>query len=229
MKQMLLLSNSSSFGGCFLGYCKDEIGEFLENTSEIVFIPYAKSDYDSYVERVEPFFDELGIKLLPIYKADPVEAIKSAQAIYIPGGNTFRLLDELYKQEILELLKERIEKGTKYIGSSAGSAITCPTIKTTNDMPIVFPQSFDALGLIPFQLNCHYLDKDPNFPHNGESREIRIKEFHEVNDTPVLGLREDTWLECTGDEIVLRGKDGAVIFKKGENRHEIAPNEKIKL
>jgi len=227
MKQMLLLSNSVSFGGDFLGYCKDEISIFLKDVDELLFVPYAKRDYDSYVERASPFFDQIGIKLKPIHKHNPIDAINKAKAIYIPGGNTFRLLNELYKEAILKLLKLRIGAGVKYIGSSAGSIIACPTIRTTNDMPIVEPPSFNALNLIPFQLNCHYLDKDPNFPHNGESREMRIQEYHEESDTPVLGLREDSWLHCSGEEIVLKGKNNAVLFKKGEKRKEILIGKNI--
>lgn len=229
MKNLLLLSNTSSFKHGFLGHCEREIKDFLGESNELLFIPYAKKDYELYFTKAEPFFRKIGVKLNSIHKTNPHDALENAKAMYIPGGNTFRLLKEIYSQEILDLIKERVELGTKYIGSSAGSAIASPTIRTTNDMPIIEPPSFDSLNLIPFQLNCHYLDKDPNFPHNGESREMRIWEFHEEDDIPVIGLREDTWLEVSDSEVVLRGEDSAVLFRSDEERQEIEPNAKISL
>ena len=229
MKQMLLLSNSMSFNGEFLEHCESGINNFLTDINEVLIIPYAKKDYDAYFEHIEPFFKNKNKKLISIHKSDPVEAINAAKAIYIPGGNTFRLLNELYKNDILALIKEKVEDGVRYIGSSAGSNLACPTIMTTNDMPIIYPKSLDALGLIDFQINCHYLDKDPNFPHNGESREDRIREYLEFNNSPVVGLREDTWLECNDDQTFLKGKDSAVLFRKGKVREEIKPNSSIKL
>lgn len=227
MKECLLLSNSSGYNRPILEHCRDGIAQLFKGVSSVVFIPYAKKDHDGYVRKVEPFFTSLNIKVLPIHKIDPKEAIKSAEAIYIPGGNTYRLLNELYKHGIVDLIKEKVESGVKYVGSSAGSAVACPTIITTNDMQIVIPPSVKALGFIPFQLNCHYVEKEADSTHMGESREDRIREYHEENDTPVLGLREETWLHVTGDKVVLQGPRDAVLFEKGKKPQIIKSEETI--
>lgn len=229
MKEILLLSNSSGYGRSILEHARDEVTKLLDGVKEVVFIPYAKKDYDAYTEKVTPFFQSIGIQVRPIYKEDSVEAINSTRAIYIPGGNTFRLLNELNNQKILQLIKEKVEGGVKYIGSSAGAIIACPTIATTNDMPIVWPNSLEAMGFIPFQLNCHYIDEDPDSKFMGESREDRINEYHEVNDLPVLGLREETWLHGKDGKVFLGGIAPALLFRKREEPKVVQVGEEIKI
>ena len=148
--------------------------------------------------------------------ADPQKAIANAEAVFIGGGNTFRLLNQLYKNRLINVVRKKVKNGMRYIGTSAGANIACPTIKTTNDMPIVQPPSFNALDLIPFQINPHYLDPDLRSKHKGETREQRIKEFHEENDSSVIGLRAGSWLRVENKTIQLKGSTGAKIFQKGK-------------
>jgi dipeptidase E len=159
--------------------------------------------------------------------SDPVQAVKETDAMFIGGGNTFRLLKTLYEFDLLDVIRERVDAGMPYIGSSAGSNMACPTIRTTNDMPIVQPPSFNALGLVSFQINPHYLDPDPNSKHKGETREERIIQFLEENDTPVVGLREGAILRVENGEITLRGSTGARIFRRGFEPVEILPGAKV--
>lgn len=229
MKDLLLLSNSSGYGRPILEHARSTITQFLDGIDSIVFIPDAKRDHDAYEAKVSSFFESLNIKIVSIHKNDPKKAINTMKAIYIPGGNTFRLLNELYRKDILDLIRERVESGVKYIGSSAGAVVACPTVMTTNDMPIVFPPSLQSFGFIPFQLNCHFIEADPNSTHMGETREMRINEFHELNDIPVLGLREETWLQVKGSEVVLKGALNAILFQKGKESQIIQPEEVIKV
>ncbi len=214
-KRLLLISNSFSFSKGYLGHCIDEIFEFLGNSKEIVFIPYALYDRDAAVIAPRELFKTRGINLLSVHTSkNPKQLITDAKAIFIGGGNTFRLLNELYKNKLTELIRNRVENGMSYIGSSAGANVACPTIKTTNDMPIVYPPSLDALDLVPFQINPHYIDPDPDSKHKGETREQRIKEYHEENDLPVIGLREESWLRIESNIIGLKGENGARVFIK---------------
>ncbi len=166
----------------------------------------------------------MGYELSSVHTAaDPAQAVNETDAIFIGGGNTFRLLKALYDFDLLDPIRERVAAGMPYIGSSAGSNVAGPTIKTTNDMPIVQPPSFDALGLVSFQINPHYLDPDPNSKHMGETREERILQFLEENDTPVVGLREGAILRIENGETILRGSTGARIFRKGLEPVETLP------
>jgi len=216
-KRLLLISNSVSFGGGYLDHCAEEIVDFLENIKTILFIPYADNDLNGYEKVAKDRFEKMGIQLNSIHKAEnPKKAILKAESIFIGGGNTFRLLNLLYKNDLIPLIKEKIQDGVPYIGTSAGSNIMCPSIKTTNDMPIVYPPSFDAINAVPFQINPHYIDTDPNSKHMGETREERIKEFHEENIAPVVGLREGSYLRIEGKKMILGGKTGAKLFQKGK-------------
>ncbi len=221
MKNLLLLSNSTMRGQLFLGWPESHICSFLGNKIEtVVFVPYAAVNiaWAGYKKAVQKRFGEMGYDLISLYdKGDPVEKIKQADAIVVGGGNTFSLLHHLYRYQLIDLIQDKVEKGIPYIGWSAGSNVACPTIRTTNDMPIIEPKSFNALELIPFQLNPHYTDFiHPN--HGGESRDDRIKEFLMVNkEMPVIGLREGSGLQIHGDEINLIGETPYKIFRYSED------------
>lgn len=223
MKQLLLISNSKTFGGGYLTHCEAAISHFFRGVKTVLFVPYALKDRDGYTKLAQERFKELGFQLSSVHQAlDPIRAVRCAEAIFVGGGNTFRLLRLMYQYRIAPEIRSRVRAGMPYMGSSAGSNVACPTICTTNDMPIVFPGTLAALDLIPFQINPHYLDPDPNSQHMGETRETRIKEFHEENDTPVIGLREGSWLRVVDNEVILEGKAGARIFIKGVDPFDIA-------
>ncbi|MGZ4836139.1 MAG: dipeptidase PepE, partial [Terriglobales bacterium] len=190
--------------------------------------PYALLDRDGYAETARARFERIDCALESIHRApDPRKAAENAEAVFIGGGNTFRLLKTLYEHRLLEVIRARVEGGMPYIGSSAGSVAACPTIRTTNDMPIVEPPSLTSLGLIPFQLNCHYFDADPNSTHMGETRDVRLREFHEENETPVVGIREGSMLRVEKGLVVLKGTTGGKVFRRGETPFEIAPGSVV--
>jgi dipeptidase E len=227
---ILLISNSTLYGSGYLDHAEGEIRSFLGNATRVLFVPYALFDRDTYAATAQKRFQKIGYDLTSIHTAtNPVQAVKDTEAIFIGGGNTFRLLKTLYDFDLLGPIRERVADGMRYIGSSAGSNVAAPTIKTTNDMPIVQPPSFDALGLVSFQINPHYLDPDPNSKHMGETREERIRQFLEENDTPVVGLREGAMLRIENDETILRGSTGARIFRKGVEPVEILPGAQLDL
>lgn len=225
--RLLLISNSTSHGGAYLGHCEAALRAFLDGVGRVLFVPFALYDVDGYAAKARDRFAELGIDLTSVHEAaDPRRAAEEAQGFFVGGGNTFRLFARLYELELLEPIRRRVETGAPYVGASAGSNLACPTIKTTNDMPIVQPPSFDALGLVSFQLNPHYLDPAPASTHMGETREERIREFHEENEAPVVGLREGGMLRVEGDRITLEGA-GARIFRRGQAPEEAAPGERL--
>ena len=189
----------------------------------MAFVPFAAHDHAAYTETVRERFGRMGFEIVG------VDALDKADAIFVGGGNTFRLLKTLYDRNLLDPIRKRVRAGTPYIGSSAGSVITAPTIRTTNDMPIVEPPSLASLGLVSFQLNCHYLDPDPNSTHKGETRELRIAEFHEENTTPVVGLREGTMLWVQNKSSTLLGLKPARIFRRGQAPVEVEPGSDIGL
>ena len=229
-KRILLLSTSTVFGGQPFDYAAAEIRDFLDGVGEILFVPFALADRASYFERVRSQFAKMGFGASSLHDApNKVEAIRRAESIFVGGGNTFRLLKTLYELDLLEIIRRRVAAGMPYVGSSAGSNIACPTIRTTNDMPIVQPPSFDALGLVSFQLNPHYQDPDPNSKHMGETREERLVQFLEENDAPVVGLREGGILRVEHGETRLAGIKGARIFRRGKMPEELAPGETVKL
>ncbi len=223
-KRLLLISNSTQHGRGYLEHAEEELRDFLGGIKRVLFVPYALKDRDGYAEIARAKFSQMGFALESIHRApDPRKAVESAEAIFIGGGNTFRLLKTLYEYGLLAPIRLRVEGGMPYIGSSAGSVVACPTIKTTNDMPIVEPPSLTALALVPFQINAHYVDPDPSSTHMGETREVRLREFHEENETPVVGIREGSMLRVENGATTLKGTTGAKIFRRGEQPLEIAP------
>lgn len=218
--QLLLISNSTMAGEPYLDYPKNEIKKFLGSKPlKALFIPYAAVtfSFDIYEEKVNERFQEIGHSVLGIHHYDdPVKAVKEAEAIVIGGGNTWQLVRMMRDRKLIQAIREKVQSGTPYIGWSAGSNVACPTIRTTNDMPIIDPLGFDVLNLVPFQINPHYLDANPD-GHAGETREQRIQEFLEINpDTYVVGLREGTMLKLSGNKLSMIGNLTARIFKNGK-------------
>ena len=229
-QRVLLISNSTLFGSGYLDHAESEIRSFLGDAKRVLFVPYALFDRDKYAANARQRFQKMGYELTSVHTAaNPVTAIGETDAVFIGGGNTFRLLKALYDFDLIEAIRKRVSNGMPYIGSSAGSNVAAPTIKTTNDMPIVQPPSFDALGLVSFQINPHYLDPDPNSKHMGETREARLVQFLEENDTPVVGLREGAMLRIENGETILRGSTGARIFRKGIQAIEISPGARLDI
>ena len=222
--RILAASTSTVYGSGYLEYILDDAVKFLQ-ADEILFIPYARPSgvaYEEYIEAPRKAFAKKDILVRGIHESDnPKEAILNAKAIFTGGGNTFLLLKTLCEMDLIETLKTVVAKGIPYMGSSAGSNLTGLTIGTTNDMPIVYPPSFEALGFLPFNINPHYLDPDLNSTHKGETRETRIKEFHKFNLQPVLGLREGSWLEVQNGEIELKGKLTARLFRQNQQPVEL--------
>lgn len=225
MKSLVLASTSTLHGSGYLDYLFPTLKSHFEATDDILFIPYARPggiSHDNYTALAARAFSKIGKTLKGIHQFNnPKDAIKQAKGIFTGGGNTFLLIDQLYKNKLLEVLKAEVNNGIPYLGTSAGSNICGLTINTTNDMPIVYPPSFEALGLLPFNINPHYLDPDTKSKHMGETRETRIKEFHKFNTQPVIGLREGSWIEMKNEKIVLRGKLNARIFTFGKAPFEI--------
>lgn len=224
--KLLLLSNSAAPGRSYLDHAREVIAEHLDGVTELLFVPYALADHDGYTAKVAAFMDTLGIRVRGAHTArEPRELVASAQAVFIGGGNSFRLLKSLQRHGLVDAVARRIRAdGVPYMGSSAGTNMACPTLRTTNDMPIVQPVYFDTLGLVPFQINPHYLDPVPGSAHMGETREERLRQFLEENDVPVLGLREGTWLRRSHDALELGGlAAGARLFTPGAEPVEHAP------
>ena len=227
-RHLLLISNSTLHGSGYLDHAETEIRDFLGGLKHVLFVPFALFDRDKYAATAQARFEKMGFELTSIHTAaNPVQAVEETEAMFIGGGNTFRLLKTLYELDLLDVIRERVNAGMPYIGSSAGSNMACPTIRTTNDMPIVEPPSFNALGLVSFQINPHYIDPDPNSKHMGETREERINQFHEENETPVVGLREGAMLRIEDGETILRGSTGARIFRRGLQPLEILPGTRL--
>lgn len=225
---LLLISNSTLYGGGYLDHAESEIRSFLGDVKRVLFVPYALHDRDAYAATAQQRFQKMGYELSSIHTAgQPAQAINDAEAVFIGGGNTFRLLKALYDFDLLDAIRRRVEDGVPYIGSSAGSNVAGPTIKTTNDMPIVQPPSFDALGLVSFQINPHYLDADRNSTHMGETREQRILQFLEEDNTPVAALREGAMLRIENGVTVLKGSSGARIFRKDSEPIEATPDDQL--
>ncbi len=226
--RLLLISNSTNAGEEYLAYAMPEIGNFLKGVKRVAFIPYAgvRFSYDAYQDKVAKRFAEAGIAVDSIHKVDaPKQLLQDAEAIVIGGGNTWRLLQQMQEKDLLGVIREKVIAGTPYVGWSAGSNVSCPTISTTNDMPAVVPHGFEALHLVDFQINPHYLDANPA-GHAGETREERIIEYIELNrDMTVVGLREGTMLRIEGEKTDLIGKKPARIFHYGKETYEIYPGK----
>ena len=224
----LLLSSSRVHGGGYLDHAEAEIKQFLNGVSRILFVPYALQDRDGYARVAGAKFETMGFALDSIHDSgEPKRIVEQAQAVFVGGGNTFRLLKTLYELDLLEVIKRRAEAGIPYMGASAGSNIAGPTIRTTNDMPIVQPPSFNTLGLVPFQINPHYVDPDPGSTHMGETREQRLREYLEENTVPVVGIREPAMLHLENAVVTLKGKARARIFKRGQEPYEVDPGSVI--
>ena len=226
--RLLLLSTSTVFGTGYLDHALPEMSDFLEGASRVLFVPYALKDRDAYAAKAREAFASIGRSLDSLHAApSPRDAVGGAEALFVGGGNTFRLLTELYRLDLLGVIRERVSAGLPYSGASAGSNVAGPTIRTTNDMPIVEPPSLAALGLVPFQINPHYLDPEAGSRHMGETREERLLQFHEENETPVAGLREGAMLRVEGGRVLLKGTAGARIFRRGLPPVEEAPGSDL--
>ena len=224
MKKMLLASTSTIYGQKYLEYLHDEIKNLFSGCKKILFVPYARPSGIShleYTEKAKNVFKILNLEIIDYTNEDLKESLEKCDGIFIGGGNTFLLLDKLYQYSLINILKNKIDSGIPYLGTSAGTNICGITIGTTNDMPIVHVKSLEALGIIDFNINPHYLDPIDGFEHMGESRETRINEFHKLNDQVVIGLREGSYLQVKGDDIYLKGLKHAVIFKKENEKFEI--------
>jgi dipeptidase E len=225
-RRLLLISNSTNHGEGYLDHVLAEIEDFLGPVRRLVFIPFALKDREAYGARARERLAAIGVEVATLTADEAgLRLVHQAEAFFTGGGNTFRLLKALQGSRLLPLLRERARAGIPYLGSSAGTNIAAPTIRTTNDMPIVQPASFKALGLVPFQINPHYLDPDPGSTHMGETREQRLREFHEENETPVVGLREGAWLRVEGDRATLGGTRGARIFRREQEPQERGTGE----
>jgi dipeptidase E len=227
MKKIIIASTSTLHEGAYLEYLLPTLNIHFKDCSTILFIPYARPggiSHDEYTDKVRAVFAKINKTVKGLHEFEnPIEAVQHAEGIFTGGGNTFLLVTDLYKNKVMEVVAKVVENGTPYLGSSAGSNITGLTMQTTNDMPIIYPPSFKTLGLIPFNLNPHYLDPDLQSKHMGETRETRIKEFHAFNTIPVLGLREGSWLEVTGEKIILKGTLTARLFTKQNLPAELSP------
>lgn len=222
--QLLLISNSTMHGGGYLEHCRDELRDFLGAPKKVLFVPFALHDHEAYADKARPAFEALGHQLGSAHTFDDAPAaLDDHDAVFVGGGNTFRLLAQLERTGLLEAIRARALDGMPYVGSSAGTNVATRSIRTTNDMPIVQPRSFDALQLVPFQINPHFLDPDPNSEHMGETREERILQFHEEHDTPVLGLREGCMLRADGEQLTLRGTTKARLLRRGAAPAEFEP------
>lgn len=225
MKNIIIASTSTLHGGEYLDYLLPTLNTLFKDCKTILFIPFARPggiSHKEYTAKAALAFSKINIKVKGIHEfEDFSSAIKNAEGIFTGGGNTFLLVSQLHQNKIMNILADAVKSGIPYLGTSAGSNICGINMQTTNDMPIIYPPSFNTLGLIPFNLNPHYLDTDIQSKHMGETRETRINEFHSFNTIPVLGLREGSWLEVKGDEIILKGDWTARLFKQNENPIEL--------
>lgn len=225
MKNLIIASTSTLHGGGYLEYILPELKIHFASCKSILFIPFARPSgisHEEYTSKVKDAFAKIHIEVNGLHEFDDYKkAIQEAEGIFTGGGNTFLLVAQLYKFEVMNVLSETLKSGTPYLGTSAGSNITGLTMQTTNDMPITYPPSFRTLGMIPFNLNPHYLDPDDQSKHMGETRETRIKEFHAFNTVPVLGLREGSWLDVKGNIVTLKGFLNARIFRKDQSAEEV--------
>jgi len=231
MKKLIIASTSTIHGSSYLEYLLPSITSFFNGVSTLLFIPYARPggiSFNEYTKQAAQVFNKIGIDVKGIHEfRNSSIAVKNAEAIFTGGGNTFELVNQLHKHNLFSILSDVINDGTPYLGTSAGSNICGITMMNTNDMPIVYPPSFLTLGIIPFNINAHYLDPDKSSTHMGETRETRIKEYHIYNDTSVLGLREGSWLEVNDSEIILKGTHSARWFEKNKLPREILTNTKL--
>lgn len=222
---ILLASTSALYGEKFLEYLRPQLQQLYKDIDEILFVPFARPDgmsHDAYTDMAKSFFTTMDIKVRGLHEfEDKADAINQAKAYFTGGGNTFLLVKTLHEEHLINVLKNNIESGKPYLGCSAGSNIGGINMKTSNDMPIVYPPSFDCLGLVPFNINPHYLDPHPELHHNGETRETRILEFLTQNDIKVVGLREGNWIRKIGNKITVEGTQSTRIFERNKQAYEI--------
>jgi len=222
---VLLASTSTLFGEEYLAYLKSEIITLFNGIDEIIFIPFARPSgisHEAYTQNAASFFSEINIKVKGFHEFDDkISAIQNGKGFFTGGGNTFLLVKTLHELDLMNILKENIEKGKPYLGCSAGSNIGGIDMRTTNDMPIVYPSTFECMGLVPFNLNPHYLDPQPQLKHNGETSETRILEFLTQNNTKVVGLREGNWIRKIGNSITVEGTQLTRVFEQGKAPYEI--------
>jgi dipeptidase E len=228
---LLLCSSSTVHPLGYLEYCKDDIADFFSGCTNLIFISYARPggvSLENYSAVAKGGFKNAGLEIKGIEEFEnPTEAIANCDGIFTGGGNTFLLLKTLYEKGLIDPMKQRVNEGLRYMGTSAGSNVAGPSIKTTNDMPIVYPPSFESFGFVPFNINPHYLDPDPHSTHKGETRETRINEYHHQNDNIVVGLREGSILKIQKSDVTLIGKPTLRIFEKGKEAKEYDNNANI--
>ncbi|MBK6940499.1 MAG: dipeptidase PepE [Planctomycetes bacterium] len=223
-RRLLLVSTSTVFGTGYLDHAEAALRALFSGVGRVLFVPWALHDLDAYADKARERFARMGLGLDSIHAAlDPREAVETAKAIFIGGGNTFRLLRRLQDEGLVDAIRRRVEAGAPYAGTSAGSNVATASIHTTNDMPIVWPRTLDAFGLVPFNINPHYIAPDPNTTHMGETRDQRIREFHEEHDRPVLGLREGSMLMVDDASCRLAGSAGARVFERGKPAVDVEP------
>lgn len=228
---IILASTSTLFGGEYLEYLREELIQLYKGIDEIVFIPFARPggiSHDDYTAKARSFFETINIKVKGLHEFEnKKEATNQAKGYFTGGGNTFLLVKTLHEEGLMPVLKNNVSGGKAYLGCSAGSNIGGQNMKTTNDMPIVYPPSFECMGLVPFNINPHYLDPNPDLKHNGETRETRIKEFLTQNDIKVVGLREGNWIRRINDSITVEGSELTRIFEKGKEPYEIESGSRL--
>lgn len=231
MRKIIIASTSTLYNGAYLDYLLPTLKKNFENVKTLLFIPYARPSgisHEAYTNKVKTAFSNLNIEIKGIHEFEnPIEAVENSEALFVGGGNTFVLVNELYKNNLLDTIEKVVNNGTPYLGTSAGSNICGLTIGTTNDMPIVYPPSFRTLGFVSFNINPHYLDSEVTSKHMGETRETRINEFHQFNPQSVVGLREGSWLEVKGTSIILKGNLTARLFNRNEKPIEIEPETEL--
>ena len=226
--RLLLVSSSTIHGHGYLDHVAGALSAFLAGVKTLTFVPYALADRDGYAAKVRERFAGLGIEVLSVQQApDPRAAIRGAEAVFVGGGNTFRLLKWLQDEGLLGPIRYRVGEGMPYFGSSAGTNVAAPSIRTTNDMPIVPTANLLALGLVPYQINPHYLDPDPSSTHKGETREERLLQYLEESPVPVIGLREAAFLRVENGVSKLLGEKGARVFRRGMAPFEIGAGAEI--
>lgn len=228
-KKIILASTSTLYGQTYLSYLAPALKVLFKDIKELVFVPYARPggiSHDEYTARAAAFFNLLNIQVRGLHSFEsPARALENAAGFFTGGGNTFLLMKQLLETKLLDTLKKQVEAGKPYLGTSAGSNIGGLTIQTTNDMPIVYPPGFKAMGLVPFNLNPHYPEQEPATGHMGETRETRIKEFHSLNNIPVVGLREGSWIRVEDERITLEGQGSARIFEQSREPYELDPEQ----
>jgi len=225
VRKCLLLSNSTHYGHGYLDHAEREIRGFLGGRGRVLFIPWALHDREGYTARARRRFELMGHTLESVHEAG--WSLERADALFVGGGNTFRLVDALHRHALIGPIRARVDGGMPYIGSSAGSIVAGPTLKTTKDMPVIQPPSFDAIGLVPFQISPHFQDPDPWSRHMGETQEERIRQYHEENDGIVVGMREGSILIIEGTTVTLTGLSGARVFTKEHSPGEYVPGDRL--